>query len=276
MDRTNAPGNIDRRYIDEDRNVGVQGTAIIAADRNAVQEELIHAIESGGLSPNAGDETQLRQAIEAIAAQQALMMPPVGTIWMYDGAGWVDNVTLPGWYACIPENEDGGANGLAFGIRSMVDRFVVGGTPTSAGTVGGANSYQLTVDQLPAHTHAIDHDHGVVTSSNQSTNHTHGYSRRYIDRARNAGGAGTTAQVSMSASDGGWSGYWLSGGASSGQWGSSLRTQIDHPTTGANSASHNHSVAIPPHSGQSGHTGGGATVDNRPAHYTMIYIRKCH
>ena len=29
---------------------------------------------------------------------------PVGTILMYDGSGWQDNVTLKGWYACVSAN----------------------------------------------------------------------------------------------------------------------------------------------------------------------------
>ena len=261
MDRTIAPGNVDRRYIDEDHNVGIQGTAIIAADRNAVQEELIHLIEGGGLAPSAGDETQVLHAVREIAR----VMPPIGTIWMYDGTDWVDNVTLPGWYACIPENEDGGVNGLAFGIRSMVDRFAVGGAIVAAGTIGGANSYQLSVGQLPAHNHTINHAHGehshtinhghTASSGLQSSNHSHAYST------------------------GPWAG---AGGAfqstSSGAWGAR--------SSGGVSANHSHAITVANHSGSSGTatinysgnsgaTGLGETIDKRPAFYSMVFIRRC-
>ena len=275
MDRTNAPGNVDRRYIDENRNIGVQGTAIIAADRNAVQEELIHLIEGGGLAPNAGDETQLLQSVLALGAQQALAMPPVGTIWMYDGAGWVDNVTLPGWYACVPENEDGGVNGLSFGIRSMVDRFVVGGSPATVGTVGGANSYQLTVDQLPAHNHAIDHDHAVFTSAGESNNHTHEVNGRTDPIGNhshsvsgNIGGGGGGSN--LEAGNGRGSNNFSKGTSSAGSHDHGLSI-----TSGGRSAGHTHQIDVPLYTGPSGATGAGAAIDNRPAHYTMIFIRKC-
>ena len=61
---------------------------------------------------------------------------------MYDGANWQDNVTLPGWYACVPENEDGGAAGLTYGITSMMDRFVMGKAAAGAGATGGSNSFR--------------------------------------------------------------------------------------------------------------------------------------
>ena len=260
MDRTMAPGNVDRRYIDEDRNVGVQGTAIIAADRNAVQEELIHLIEGGGLAPNAGDETQVLHAVREIAR----VMPPIGTIWMYDGTDWVDDVTLPGWYACIPENEDGGVNGLTFGIRSMVDRFVMASSTAAIGVTGGANSYQLAVSQLPAHTHTINHDHGSFLSGAAAPSHSHdipSLNHRHNTTLDGPRGASGSSAVFASTN-----------------WSPDIYTAYTNPdpgSTGSASPSHTHNVTVPVFDGDSGFTGLGGAVENRPAFYSMLFIRRC-
>ncbi|MDR1997692.1 MAG: hypothetical protein LBQ83_05155, partial [Candidatus Margulisbacteria bacterium] len=42
---------------------------------------------------------------------------PVGTILMYNGSGWVNNSTLPGWYKCDGSN----------GTPNLVNKFVRGG-----------------------------------------------------------------------------------------------------------------------------------------------------
>ena len=202
---------------------------------------------------------------------------PVGTIWMYDGANWQDNVTLPGWYACIPANEDGGAAGLSFGVTSMVDRFVMGKAAAGAGATGGANSYRLIAAQMPAHTHTINHDHSSFHSGNQRQTHRH--------------------QVALYARSGGAHQHSLgitTAGASSG----GTHKAVGHRTTGANnfwretsktgfhghdvtgwtgwiSSGHNHDIDIPAFAGNSGSTGLGAAVDNRPAFYSLVFIRKC-
>jgi hypothetical protein len=66
MDRTTAPGSIAGQYIDDDPPNEIQGTLLVAADRNAIQEELIHLITQAGLTPSAGTLTQVRQAVEAL------------------------------------------------------------------------------------------------------------------------------------------------------------------------------------------------------------------
>lgn len=202
---------------------------------------------------------------------------PVGTIWMYDGSDWQDNVTLPGWYACIPKNEDGGAAGLAYGITSMVDRFVMGKSVTGSGATGGSNSYRLTAAQLPAHTHTINHDHPSFVSGNQRQTHRH-------HLALDANTAGSHPHSIYGREN--------KGSHPLGQAIHSITTGMrshrsdiipsagnhSHHTsgwTGWISAGHNHDIDIPAFTGNSGSTGLGAAVDNRPAFYSMIFIRKC-
>jgi hypothetical protein len=73
---------------------------------------------------------------------------PVGFISMYDGAGWVDDSTLIGWYACIAAN-------AGVGCPNLVDRFILGKVVAGSGATGGSNSHTLTTAELPPHTHGF-------------------------------------------------------------------------------------------------------------------------
>jgi hypothetical protein len=64
---------------------------------------------------------------------------------MYNGSGWVNNSTLPGWYKCDGSN----------GTPNLVNKFVRGGA-TSGGT-GGADSQTKAVP-LPKHEHTFSGD----------------------------------------------------------------------------------------------------------------------
>ncbi|MDR1997385.1 MAG: hypothetical protein LBQ83_03590, partial [Candidatus Margulisbacteria bacterium] len=72
---------------------------------------------------------------------------PVGTILMYDGTGWRDNVTLVGWYACNKANSDAGRT------PNLQDRFIMGSS--TRGSVGGNNSVTIKSNNLPNHTHTF-------------------------------------------------------------------------------------------------------------------------
>jgi len=69
MDRTAASDYVDigggiRRYRDENLAGGITGTALVALDRNQVQEEILGVIEAAGLTPSNADWAQLRKAIQ--------------------------------------------------------------------------------------------------------------------------------------------------------------------------------------------------------------------
>ncbi|KXV00290.1 hypothetical protein AD929_11710 [Gluconobacter potus] len=59
---TDAAGR--RQFADRDLANNIQGTDVSAAAPNPLYNEIIHCIEQAGLTPSAGDETQLWQAIE--------------------------------------------------------------------------------------------------------------------------------------------------------------------------------------------------------------------
>lgn len=202
---------------------------------------------------------------------------PVGTIWMYDGGNWQDNVTLPGWYACIPANEDGGAAGLSYGITSMVDRFVMGKAVAGTGSTGGSNSYRLTAAQLPAHTHTINHDHPSFHSGHERQSHRHFLSLSSTFTGGHRHDLGVSTAGGTLIGDLRVTGNRTDGQDSFNKATSSTGNHL-HVTsgwTGWISARHNHDIDIPTFAGSSGPTGLGATVDNRPAFYAMVFIRKC-
>lgn len=71
MDRTSAANYADigggkRGFRNRNLLTGVRGTMHDAADRNAVQEELLVTIEAAGLTPNAADWTQHLQALHVL------------------------------------------------------------------------------------------------------------------------------------------------------------------------------------------------------------------
>ncbi|MEM7422100.1 MAG: phage tail protein [Pseudomonadota bacterium] len=87
MDRTTAPYSISGFYQDADPQSGIpRGTTLMAVDRNAVQEEILSAIQDAGLTPDAADLTQLTQAIR--------IGFPVGSLLIYTGStpppGWLE------------------------------------------------------------------------------------------------------------------------------------------------------------------------------------------
>lgn len=88
---------------------------------------------------------------------------PIGTMLMYSGVGWVDDETLPGWYACTAAN-------VAQGVPDLVGKFIYGGE--SAGLTGGANSLILTTSNLPTHKHTASHNHSASSSSTGAHTHT--------------------------------------------------------------------------------------------------------
>ena len=84
---------------------------------------------------------------------------PVGTIMIFDGTGWIDNSTMPGWYACIPDNV------VSHGCPDLVGKFVMGSVSGSTSyplkSSGGSKEVVLSVSNLASHTHTLAHGHGL-------------------------------------------------------------------------------------------------------------------
>ena len=91
---------------------------------------------------------------------------PPGTIAMWTkksgGDDWVDNVTIPGMYACVEGN--------TVGLPALEDRFIIGKKdPYESGYLNGGSNLFTDMD-IPGHTHTINHTHSGISSSGA---HTH-------------------------------------------------------------------------------------------------------
>ncbi len=88
---------------------------------------------------------------------------PIGTILMFNGAGWVDNSTVPGWYKCDGNN----------GTVNLVNKFVRGGT-ASGSTGGSDNSVNIA------------HGHGVTDPAHKHLNTVGGGSGGLLEATSSA------------------------------------------------------------------------------------------
>jgi len=167
----------------------------------------------------------------------------------YSGA-WEDNITIPGWFACIASNS-------VVGCPNLTDKFVCGKAIAGAGATGGTNSYQISSAQLPTHTHTIDHGH-TASSSGRSAYHQHGDS-------------GHTHPVGLYSSGGS-----TNFGVSSVTYNSTQNTGTGYAAIGNDNTDHSHTITVNSMSGSSGNGGfANSSVDNRPAYYSAVMIRRC-
>lgn len=104
---------------------------------------------------------------------------------------------------------------------------------------GGSKTHTLTSAEMPAHTHSINHDHGVVTSSDDAHSHT-------VSAQNNFGAGG----VAVAGGTGGLDG-----------------------TRNTSSDTHNHTVDLPAFTGTSGSTGSGGAHNNLQP-YIVCYMWK--
>lgn len=106
-----------------------------------------------------------RLRVNQILAEQYDILPP-GTILMFNGTNWQNDVTIPGWYMCDGQN----------GTPDLRERFIAGCSysadktiPNAPGNFGGDNSFRLKTDHLPAHAHSIPaHNHTGTIAANGS------------------------------------------------------------------------------------------------------------
>ncbi|CAL6024953.1 Conserved_hypothetical protein [Hexamita inflata] len=79
---------------------------------------------------------------------------------MFDAAGWVDDSTMNGWYACTAVNHNSNSN-----IPNLESQFIRGISPSarqSSVLQSGTGSVQINLSNLPPHTHNMNHSHNVI------------------------------------------------------------------------------------------------------------------
>jgi len=127
----------------------------------------------------------------ALVTKQSAL--PIGSIIMYHNHkyNWVDNQTLPGWYACTEAN-------ASRGCPDLVGKFVRGVRTSAEITDGpstGPNSgiMQLETAHLPAHEHtftAADHTHSTHSHSTTQVLTTHTVGGTYAATLNTSGYTG--------------------------------------------------------------------------------------
>ncbi len=186
-------------------------------------------------------------------------------------------------------------------VPNINDDLFVRGAST-AGTTGGSNSFTLTEGQLPAHTHSIDHGHAdtfalsnnTVASSDHShdMSHTHQWGFYSSSAAEfYTKTASDTSSTSVSASDSDWLGTADVGSGTVPVVSTPLSSNTSFYTTGvidapsgsgsgaltggaASTTTVTLSGAVTSHSGDSGSTGAGSSIDNRPSFITAKYVMR--
>lgn len=148
-------------------------------------------------------------------------------------------------FAAIGTLFGAGDGALTFNLPDMRGRFPMGAdTDHPRGSAGGDVGVTLTTANLPAHTHAIDHDHAAFQSGSAGQ-HDHPLSR--------------------SNSTGGATGNIPEGGAST--------AETSRNAVGTDGA-HTHTVNPPAYTGPSGSRGQGTPVPFTPPYVAGLYVIK--
>ena len=160
------------------------------------------------------------------------------------------------------------------GTPNLTDRFVVGaGAAYSPGATGGSSSVTLSTSQLPSHNHSFsgssshshtinNHTHTFSASTNNQGSHVHNL--LYNHGAFGGSSGAVTPRSGNTPVVPGISGRVSSEGGHS---------QSMSGTTGnpSNRGTNTQTVTI---SGNTGSTGSGSSVENRPPYYALCYIMK--
>lgn len=123
---TAAPGG---RFTDGDPGSSTAATVVEASFLNAVQDELIEAIEEAGLTPSAGDVSQVTQAIKILAT----------------GNGGLKNVAINGDFAVWQRGTT--FTGIALVERYTADRWAVVADGTGGAGVATVSRQAFAVGQ---------------------------------------------------------------------------------------------------------------------------------
>jgi microcystin-dependent protein len=129
---------------------------------------------------------------------------PTGTVFMFGmstmPAGWllcdgtlVSRSTYGNLFSAIGTNFGAGDGVSTFALPNMTDRMPVGISATKQidGTPGGSATKAIGVANLPPHTHAINHDHPALNTSNAGV-HQHD-----LQKASSPGASGSTLAMGV-------------------------------------------------------------------------------
>lgn len=216
-------------------NVTVSGTGsknnpFVVSSATKVVDESGTPIESPGTGRLTGE-------IIAYGGQVA----PDG--WLLCNGQELNRAVYGALFSVIGTAYGAGDGAVTFNAPDFTGRFPRGEDGSSPrGTSGGDDGFTLTAANLPAHRHAIDHDHAAFnTGSGGEHTHSAPTSHNDVDGSNNA-----TYREGSSAGD----------------------------SAIGDSGAHTHSVNVPPYAGLSGSTGNGTEVPFSPPFASVVYLVK--
>ena len=202
------------------------------------------------------------------------------TISTVEPSGWLfHNKTITNASASYPDlwsvAPAAWKSGSSLVIPDLSDAVMAqsGGSAAAIGALGGSMTTTITSADLPTHTHAIDHDHGSVTSGAGSA-HNHGITDPGHTH-NDSSSTGDWLMTDITASSGSLDVH--DGGAALGYGVTSATASATTGITTNNESAHTHAVDLPNFTGTSGNGGFANTaMTTRPRHLGVNVMIKAH
>ena len=180
--------NIDQTFVDSGWQTSVppkrtteNGTKKRNDERTQMLEQEVNTVlTQNGINPDGVSIDQLYQALRRMG------VGAIGEIKMFYGYGWVDNSTLPGWWACVASNTSKtfiDASGATRNVPDLSARLPrASSSKNTYNSYGGSDSFSLSESNMPSHRHNInysgstsgagDHRHSALYGDSTGTIYT--------------------------------------------------------------------------------------------------------
>lgn len=226
---------------------------IIDQKANYLWRQLKTAADDAGVSTGASNNNTLKDLLDRLRDEVLGAVYPVGAIYLNYNDDTNPGNFLPGTWSKITS-----------GFLYSHGATQAGG----AGSTGGASSIQLTVGQLPSHSHSMggagahshtasntgSHTHSGSTNSTGSHSHSIGASMKPVNEQNNPLGRGLMSGGSISTSSAG---------------------THSHSLSINSSGTHSHSIsAVSNHTHSIGNTGNGDSISIIPPRVTVYMFRR--
>lgn len=249
--------------------------------------------DSVWIDPTSSSPTKLEVPIGSIVALASESLIDNNSMLLCDGRS-VSKSTYSDLYSAIGDKY--GSTDTTFNLPNLTGRFIRGNT--TAGGTGGSASIQLTVNNIPGHTHSISistlgsgsHDHSFSTSTPEGGDHLHsitGETGESGSHTHTYRGVNATAGLSENYSaypirmyedkKDNWTGPQIGGGINSaGSHSHSIALNASqgshsHLVTGDTDTVENHTHEV---QGDTGSAGSGEEIDSLPPYIDLVFAIK--
>lgn len=249
--------------------------------------------DSVWIDPTSSSPTKLEVPIGSIVALASESLIDNNSMLLCDGRS-VSKSTYSDLYSAIGDKY--GSTDTTFNLPNLTGRFIRGNT--TAGGTGGSASIQLTVNNIPGHTHSISistlgsgsHDHSFSTSTPEGGDHLHSITGETGEAGSHTHTyRGVNATAGLSGNYGAypirmyedkkdnWTGPQTGGGINSaGSHSHSIALNASqgshsHLVTGDTDTVENHTHEV---QGDTGSAGSGEEIDSLPPYIDLVFAIK--